>query len=74
MVWKLDGGEGGCGDEFNSIGGCGKTSIQTSTNLVLKTLIEEAVTTEAGSLFQYFTNLTENACGSHMVNLVGLPS
>ncbi len=69
MVWKLDGGEGGCGDAFNSIGACGKASIQTSTNLVLKTLIEEAVTTEAGSLFQYFTTLTENACGSHLGKL-----
>ncbi len=66
MVWKLDGGEEGCGDDFNSIGGYGKSPIQTSTNLVLKTLIEEAVTTEAGSLFQYFTTLTEKACGSHL--------
>ncbi len=39
----------------------GKTSVQTFSNRFLKTLTEEAVTTEAGSLFQYFTNLTENA-------------
>ncbi len=30
------------------------------SNLFLKTLTEGAVTTEAGSLFQYFTTLTEN--------------
>ncbi len=37
----------------------GKTSGQTFSNLFLKTLTEGAVTTEAGSLFQYFTTLTE---------------
>ncbi len=39
----------------------GKSSVQTSSNRFLKTLTEGAVTTEAGSLFQYFTTLTENA-------------
>ncbi len=32
-----------------------------SYNIFLKTLIEGTVTTDAGSLFQYFTTLTENA-------------
>ncbi len=39
----------------------GKTSVQTFSNLFLKKLAEGAVTTEAGSLFQYFTTLTKNA-------------
>ncbi len=39
----------------------GKTSVQTSSNRFLKILTEGAVATEAGSLFQYFTILTENA-------------
>ncbi len=39
----------------------GKTSVQTFSNLFLKTLTEGAVVTEAGSLFQYFTTPTENA-------------
>ncbi len=34
----------------------GKTPVQTFSNLFLKILTEGAVTTEAGSLFQYFTN------------------
>ncbi len=38
-----------------------KTSVQTFSNRFLKTLTKGAVTTEAGSLFQYFTTLTENA-------------
>ncbi len=46
---------------FNQWGRWGKTSVQTFSNLFLKTLTEEAVTMEAGSLFQYFTTLTENA-------------
>ncbi len=37
----------------------GKTSVNTSSNLFLKVLTERAVTAEAGSLFQYFTTLTE---------------
>ncbi len=43
------------------LGKWGKTSVQTFSSRFLKTLIEGAVTTEAGSLFQYFTTLTENA-------------
>ncbi len=39
----------------------GKTSDQTLSTLFLKALTEGAVTTEAESLFQYFTTLTENA-------------
>ncbi len=39
----------------------GKTPVQTSSNVFLKALTEEEVTAEAGSLFQYFTTLTENA-------------
>ncbi len=35
----------------------GKTSVQNFSNLFLKILAEGAVTTEAGSLFQYFTNI-----------------
>ncbi len=42
---------------FNQWGRWGKASVQT----FLKTLTEGAVTTEGGSLFQYFTTLTENA-------------
>ncbi len=42
-------------------GGGKKTSVQPFSSLFLKTLTERAVTTEAGSLFQYFTTLTENA-------------
>ncbi len=39
-----------------SVGEMGKNAIR-----FLKTLTEGAGTTEAGSLFQYFTTLTENA-------------
>ncbi len=39
----------------------GKTSAQTFYNLFLKRPTEGGVTTEAGSLFQYFTTLTEKA-------------
>ncbi len=42
-------------------GGGDETSVPTFSNLFLKTLTEGAVTTEAGSLFQYFTTLIENA-------------
>ncbi len=37
------------------------TSVQTFFTIFMKTLTEGAVTTEAGSLFQYFTALTEKA-------------
>ncbi len=50
--WDGGGGVEEWGDE---------SSVQTFSNLFLKALTEGAVTTEAGSLFQYFTNLTENA-------------
>ncbi len=39
----------------------GKTSVQTLSGLFLKTITEGALTTETGSLFQYFTTLIENA-------------
>ncbi len=39
----------------------GKTFVKTFSNRFLKTLTEGTVTTEAGSLFQYFTTLTEKA-------------
>ncbi len=42
-----------------------KTSVQTFSNLFLKTLTQGAVTTEAGSLFQYFTTLSFVG-GSHL--------
>ncbi len=37
------------------------TSVQIFSNIFFKTSTEGAVTTEAGSLFQYFTTLTEKA-------------
>ncbi len=50
------------GDECSvNEGEWGKTSVQTFSNLFLKALTEGAVTTEAGSLFQHFTTLIENA-------------
>ncbi len=52
----------------------GKTSVQTFSNLFLKTLTEGAVTTEAGSLFQYFTTLTENADPRTLEYFVGVLS
>ncbi len=45
------------GDEFSVNGEDG----ETSSNLFLKMLMNRAVTTEVGSLFQYFTTLTEMA-------------
>ncbi len=39
----------------------GKISVQTFSYRYLKTLTEGAVTTDAGSLFQYFTTVNENA-------------
>ncbi len=40
---------------FSQWGRWGKTSVLNLSNRFLKTLTEGAVTTEAGSLFQYFT-------------------
>ncbi len=57
--WEGGGGRGV--GVFSQWGRWGKTSVQTSSNRFLKTLTEGAVTTEAGSLLQYFTTLTENA-------------
>ncbi len=54
------GGKGG-GRVFSQWGRWGKISVQTFSNLFLKILTEGAVTTKAGSLFQNFTTLTENA-------------
>ncbi len=42
------------------IGRRGSTVIETFSNLFLKKVAEGAVTTEAGSIFQYYTSLTEN--------------
>ncbi len=56
--------EGGRGFKrlvFNHWERWGKTPVQTFSNLFFKILTEGAVTTEAGSLLQYFTTLTENA-------------
>ncbi len=39
----------------------GKASVQIFSNIFLKALKEGAGTTQAGSFFQYFTTLTENA-------------
>ncbi len=44
---------------FSQWGRWGKTSVQTFSNRFLKISTERAVTTKAGSLFQYFTTLTE---------------
>ncbi len=54
-------GTWGVGVSVQSMGRWGKTSVQTFSNPFLKKLTEEAVTTEAGSLFQYFTTFIENA-------------
>ncbi len=59
-------GRGGGVGVFSQWGRWGKTSVHTSSNRFLKTLTEGAVTTEAGSLFQYFTTLTENAYFKHL--------
>ncbi len=53
-------GRGG-GRVFSQWGRRGKTSVQTFSSRLFKKLTEGDVTTEAGSLFQYFTTLTENA-------------
>ncbi len=51
----------GRGVGVQSMGELGKTSVQIFFNRFLKTLAEGAVTTETGSLFQYFTTYTDNA-------------
>ncbi len=58
-VWCAGGMGGG---EFANmeINGGDEIFAQTYFDRFLKTLTEGAVTTEAGSLFQYFTTLTEN--------------
>ncbi len=58
---KVGGGREKGGMSVQSMGRWGKTSVQTSSNRFLKTLTEGAVTTAAGSSFQYFTTLIENA-------------
>ncbi len=52
--------EGG-GGVFSQWGRWDETSVHTFSNLFLKILTEGAVTTEAESLFQYFTPLAEKA-------------
>ncbi len=63
MVCRWEGGEvEERGGECSISGGrWGKTFVQISSSRFLKTLTKGAVTTEAGSLFQYFTTLNENA-------------
>ncbi len=61
--WCVGGKGGGEGWVFSQWGRRGKTSVQTFSSHFLKKLTEGAVTTEAGSLFQYFTTLTD---GSHL--------
>ncbi len=61
QVGRWGGGREKGGMSVQSMGEMGKDFLQTSSNRFLKTLTEGAVTTEAGSLFQYFTTLTENA-------------
>ncbi len=53
------GREMGDGCPFNG-GDFGKISVGTFSNPFLKILTEGLVSTEVRSLFQYFTNLTEN--------------
>ncbi len=71
-VGKGGGSEkGGLESVLSQWGRWGKTSVQTFPSRFLKTLTEGAVTAEAGSLFQYFTTLTEKADlsfggGSHL--------
>ncbi len=62
-VCMLDGeGVGDWGDECSVNGGDGERLVSKHfSNLFLKALTEGVVTTETGSLFQYFTSLTENA-------------
>ncbi len=51
----------GRGVGVQSMGELGKTSVQIFSNRFWKTLTEGAVTTETGSLFQYFTTFTDYA-------------
>ncbi len=61
MVCRWDGGSREMGKwVFSKWGRWGKASVQTFSNLFLKAFLK-AVTTAAGSLFHYFTNLTESA-------------
>ncbi len=46
---------------FSKLGTWGKTSVQILSNLFLKILTKEEVTTEAEILFQCFTTLAEKA-------------
>ncbi len=55
---QLGGGLGNWGDE-SSVNG--EDGVRLLSNLFLKILSEGAVTTEVGSLFQYFKTLTEKA-------------
>ncbi len=54
-VWEGWGGEEKWGDEFSVNGGDGERLLSR------KLLTEGSATTETGSIFQYFTTLTENA-------------
>ncbi len=49
------------GSVFSQWKRCGKTSVQTFSNLFLETFTEGAVTLKARRLFQYVTTLTENS-------------
>ncbi len=49
------------GGVFSQWGGWGKATAKIFSKRFMKTLTESAVTTESGSLFQYFTTLTESA-------------
>ncbi len=62
MGWGYGGGLGQMGWVcVQSMGEMGKGFCPKLSIRFLKTLTEGAVTMEAGTLFQYFTNLTENA-------------
>ncbi len=49
------------GSVFSQWGRCGKTSVQTFSNIFLEPFTEGAAALKAGSLFQYVTTLTENS-------------
>ncbi len=57
--WAGGEGEGKGEISVQSIGRRGNTSVETFSNLFVKKVVEGAVTTEAGGIFQYFTSLTE---------------
>ncbi len=59
------------GDECSVNGGGGERLVRTFSSLILRILIDGAVTTETGSLFQHFTTLTEN--GDPLLALVASP-